>query len=104
MFYCPALPSPTAAHEDPALSGDEPVTPEAPPAIRSAAPAPSLAAPAPLSAPIRKQHALLVEHFSKTYEGTQAVTDLSFAAEPGEILGLVGPNGAGKTTTLRSIS
>lgn len=47
---------------------------------------------------------LEVERFSKAYEGTYAVRDLSFALAPGEILGLVGPNGAGKTTTLRSIS
>ena len=47
--------------------------------------------------------ALVVEGFSKTYEGTEAVRDLSFSVAAGEILGLVGPNGAGKTTTLRSI-
>ena len=33
-----------------------------------------------------------------------AVTDLHFAVEAGEILGLVGPNGAGKTTTLRGLA
>ena len=45
-----------------------------------------------------------VEAFSKTYDGTAAVRDLSFEARAGEILGLVGPNGAGKTTTLRAIA
>ena len=59
--------------------------------------------PPPVPAIESRAPALVVEHFSKTYEGTQAVTDLSFAVGAGEILGLVGPNGAGKTTTLRSI-
>jgi ABC-2 type transport system ATP-binding protein len=47
--------------------------------------------------------ALLVRDFSRAYDDTVAVEDLSFDVRPGEILGLVGPNGAGKTTTLRSI-
>jgi ABC-2 type transport system ATP-binding protein len=45
-----------------------------------------------------------VSGFSKSYVGTDAVTDLSFEVRPGEIVGLVGPNGAGKTTTLRTIA
>jgi ABC-2 type transport system ATP-binding protein len=48
--------------------------------------------------------ALLVEEFSKRYDGKLAVDHLSFDVRSGEILGLVGPNGAGKTTTLRSIA
>lgn len=48
--------------------------------------------------------ALLVQGFTKRYDGQLAVEDLSFAITRGEILGLVGPNGAGKTTTLRSIA
>jgi ABC-2 type transport system ATP-binding protein len=48
--------------------------------------------------------ALLVESFTKKYDGTLAVDHLSFDVRPGEVLGLVGPNGAGKTTTLRSIA
>ncbi len=47
---------------------------------------------------------LIVDHFSKTYEGAEAVKDLSFTARAGAIVGLVGPNGAGKTTTLRSVA
>ena len=39
----------------------------------------------------------------KTNEFTQAVSDVSFAVYPGEILGLLGPNGAGKTTTIKMI-
>jgi ABC-2 type transport system ATP-binding protein len=45
-----------------------------------------------------------VQEFRKTYERTPAVRGLTFAVEPGQILGLIGPNGAGKTTTMRAIS
>jgi sodium transport system ATP-binding protein len=33
-----------------------------------------------------------------------AVSDVTFAARPGEILALLGPNGAGKTTTMRMLA
>lgn len=45
-----------------------------------------------------------VEHLSKTYGSTSAIQDVTFAVEPGEILGFLGPNGAGKTTTMRILS
>lgn len=39
----------------------------------------------------------------KTRE-VKAVQNVSFAIEPGEIVGFLGPNGAGKTTTLKMLS
>jgi ABC-2 type transport system ATP-binding protein len=45
--------------------------------------------------------AVQVDHVSKSFGPTQAVADVSFSVERGEILGLLGPNGAGKTTTIR---
>ena len=45
--------------------------------------------------------AVEVIHLSKRFGNTQAVDDVSFDVEPGEIFGLLGPNGAGKTTTIR---
>jgi len=44
-----------------------------------------------------------VKHISKKFGNTQAVNDLSFDVQPGEIFGLLGPNGAGKTTSIRMI-
>jgi branched-chain amino acid transport system ATP-binding protein len=41
---------------------------------------------------------LEVSVLSKHFGGLQAVKDVSFAIEPGEIVGILGPNGAGKTT------
>lgn len=45
-----------------------------------------------------------VSTVTKRYGQTVAVDNVSFAAEPGRILGLLGPNGAGKTTTIRMIT
>lgn len=45
-----------------------------------------------------------VEHLSKVYGSTPAISDVTFNVEAGEILGFLGPNGAGKTTTMRILA
>lgn len=47
--------------------------------------------------------AVLVQNLQKRYGDVEAVKDISFQVEPGEIFGLLGPNGAGKTTTIRCL-
>jgi ABC-2 type transport system ATP-binding protein len=47
--------------------------------------------------------AVLIENLQKSYGAVQAVRDISFTVQPGEIFGLLGPNGAGKTTTIRCL-
>jgi branched-chain amino acid transport system ATP-binding protein len=42
--------------------------------------------------------ALDVRNLSKSYGGVQALRDVSFTVQPGELVALIGPNGAGKTT------
>jgi ABC-2 type transport system ATP-binding protein len=42
-----------------------------------------------------------VEHLTKRFGPTKAVSDISFSVARGEVLGFLGPNGAGKTTTMR---
>ena len=45
-----------------------------------------------------------VEGLTKDYGPRRAINNLTFSANPGEILGFLGPNGAGKTTTMRILS
>lgn len=47
--------------------------------------------------------AIQVEGLRKAYGQVQAVEDVSFSVNAGEIFGLVGPNGAGKTTTIECL-
>ncbi len=45
-----------------------------------------------------------VEGLTKDYGPRRAINNLTFKANPGEILGFLGPNGAGKTTTMRILA
>ncbi|MCC7417119.1 MAG: ABC transporter ATP-binding protein/permease [Acidobacteria bacterium] len=47
---------------------------------------------------------LAIRNLQKTFGSLVAVDDVSFAVEPGMLLGLLGPNGAGKTTTVSMIA
>lgn len=46
-----------------------------------------------------------VSHFfNRQYRQVEAVKDVSFEIQPGEVVGFLGPNGAGKTTTLKMLT
>ena len=44
--------------------------------------------------------AVSVAHLVKSYEGVEAVKDVAFEVDEGEVFALLGPNGAGKTTII----
>ncbi|MGB8601471.1 MAG: ABC transporter ATP-binding protein, partial [Rhizomicrobium sp.] len=45
-----------------------------------------------------------IEQVSKKFGAIAAVSDLSFTAVKGEVLGFLGPNGAGKSTTMKMVA
>ena len=45
-----------------------------------------------------------VEQLSKSYGPREAIKNLSFQIEKGEVVGFLGPNGAGKSTTMNILS
>jgi len=62
---------------------------------------------APVSEPATAvgAEALTFDRISKTFpDGTEALTDVSFAVRPGEFATVVGPSGCGKSTLLRIAS
>ncbi|RWM74489.1 MULTISPECIES: ATP-binding cassette domain-containing protein [Mesorhizobium] len=47
---------------------------------------------------------LEVRHVSKNFGAIQALTDVSFQVERGEVVGLMGDNGAGKSTVVKTVA
>ena len=47
---------------------------------------------------------LVARSLNKSFDGIQAVSDVSFSIGRQEVFGLLGPNGAGKTTTIRMLA
>jgi ABC-2 type transport system ATP-binding protein len=42
--------------------------------------------------------------FHRRYREVRALDGVSFAVEPGELVGYIGPNGAGKSTTVKVLA
>ncbi len=47
---------------------------------------------------------LEVKNLSKSFGGVQAVSNVAFTLQKGDLLGIIGPNGSGKTTTVNLIT
>jgi ABC-type Mn2+/Zn2+ transport system ATPase subunit len=48
-------------------------------------------------------YCLEVRDLASGYGGRPAITDVTFAVRPGQMVGVIGPNGAGKTTLFKAI-
>ncbi len=50
------------------------------------------------------KNTLVVQNLAKRFDQVQAVADISFRVNQGELFGFLGPNGAGKTTTINMLT
>ncbi|MGF1665395.1 MAG: ABC transporter ATP-binding protein [Acidimicrobiia bacterium] len=50
-----------------------------------------------------RSDSLQVTELAKSFAGVTALAGLTFAVDPGRIVGFLGPNGAGKTTAMRCV-
>jgi branched-chain amino acid transport system permease protein len=55
-------------------------------------------------APFEGDVILACEHLSKSFDGVQAVSDVTMSFERGKLTGIIGPNGAGKSTALAMLA
>jgi ABC-2 type transport system ATP-binding protein len=53
---------------------------------------------------MRSKNVITVRGLTKRYGAFTALSNLSFVAQPGEVLGLLGPNGSGKSTTVKILT
>jgi len=52
---------------------------------------------------MERQAIIKVEHLAKKFGSFEAVKDVSFTVNKGDVFGFLGPNGAGKSTTIRCL-
>ena len=48
--------------------------------------------------------AVILQGIEKNYGKVQALMDISFSVEKGELFGIIGPDGAGKTSLFRILT